>query len=94
MSASVMLALAAVAAEIATYPVARFSRWRFLSVRVTVCQVAAAALLVASGAEDGHWIVCAAGAGVAVAAGKFAVISARARHQVTVHGGETGAGHG
>lgn len=79
MTASTWLAVAALAAMFSMWPAARLSRWRYLSPWCTVCVLAGAALLVASGAADGHWPAVAAGAVIAAAQGRIAVCAARAR---------------
>lgn len=94
MNVSACLTLAGFAAFAMTFIVARFSRWRFMSPWVTVCQCSVAAAMITAGAVDRHWLVAAAGAALAFAAGKIGVAAARARHQVTAHGRETGAGRG
>lgn len=92
---SVALGLAALAAFAGTALVARFSRWRRLSPWCTVCVLAGAALIAASGAADGHWLVVGVGGVTAVVQGRVAVRAARARCRIMAAlAGDGGGGHG
>jgi hypothetical protein len=80
---SVALAAAALVALSASFPVVRFSRWRWLSPWTAACVMTAAVLLVASGAADGRWYICALGAAVAIVQAWVARLTARARRRIT-----------
>jgi hypothetical protein len=80
---AVVLASAALAALCCAFPVARFSRWRWLSPWVTACVMTAAVLLVASGVADGTWYVCALGGELAVVQALAGRMTARARRRIT-----------
>lgn len=95
MNAPALLTLAGFTAFAMTFIVARCSRrWGFLSPWVTACMVTVTAAMTSAGAVNRNWAVVAAGGALAFVVGRFGVASARARHQATAHGGETGAGRG
>jgi len=83
-TAAVWLALAGLAAV--GFPVARFSRWRWLSPWITVFGLAGGGLLVTSGVVAGNWAACAMGAVTAAVLSWAGRLTARARRRMTEAG--------